>query len=147
MKYNVVNEVKMTYSRKGNSEKIITCSEDSESVFREHFDKDEIDYREAFFVMLLNNSNRVLGICEISKCGISSTVVDARMIFQAALLANTTQIILCHNHPSGNTSPSSPDISITEKISKGGKLLEIRVLDHIIITSDSYYSFADNGKI
>lgn len=146
MKYNIVNEVKLSYSRKGNHEQVIRNSEDSAKIFREHLE-DDIDYRELFLIMLLNNANTVLGICEISKGGITGTIVDKRMIFQAALLSNATQIILAHNHPSGNLSVSSADIQATHDLINSANILDIRVLDHIILTSEAHYSLADDDKM
>ncbi|OBW41808.1 hypothetical protein AB670_01801 [Chryseobacterium sp. MOF25P] len=102
MKFNIVNEIKLSYSRKGNSERLITTSRDAVKIFKEHFDSDEMDYRESFFAFYLNQANRVLGIKKISESGISATIVDVRIIMQAALLCNASGIILAHNHPSGN---------------------------------------------
>lgn len=97
-------------------------------------------------LILLNNANRVLGICIVSQGGITDTVVDPKLIFSTALKANATCIMLCHNHPSGNLRPSEADVKITNQCKRAGELLEIRVLDHIIISSE-YYSFADEGII
>ena len=108
---------------------------------------DDLDYRESFQILLLSRSNTVLGFTEISKGGISGTVTDIRLIFQAALKANSSAIILCHNHPSGNLYPSEADRNITSRIKEAGKVLDITVLDHIILTSDGYYSFADENLI
>lgn len=116
-------------------------------VFREHFDEDEMDYRESFFALYLNQANRVLGIKKISECGISSTLVDVRIVMQAALLCNATAMIVAHNHPSGNLKPSSSDIKMTSQIKEAAKILNISLLDHIILTSDSYLAFADEGLI
>ena len=107
----------------------------------------DIEHTESFYVILLNRANRVLGTKLISTGGISGTVVDPKVIFQSALLANASSIILAHNHPSGNTKPSESDIRITGKVAEGGKLLEISVLDHLIITSESFFSFSDEGMI
>lgn len=147
MKFNIVNEIKLSYSRKGNCERSISSSADVVDVFREHFDADEMDYRESFFALYLNQANKVLGIKKISECGISSTLVDVRIIMQAALLCNASGIIVCHNHPSGNLKPSSCDIKITEKIKEAAKFLDFSVLDHIILTSEHYYSFLDEGHL
>jgi len=108
---------------------------------------DRIEYIEEFFILLLNKANKVLGYCKISQGGISGCVVDPKCIFQTALKCNASQIILAHNHPSGNTAPSDADKKITEKVKQGGSILEIVVLDHLIITPDSYYSFADDGGL
>lgn len=147
MKFNIVNEIKLSYSRKGNSEKLVSCSRDSVDVFRQHFDSDEMDYRESFFALYLNQANKVLGIRKISESGISSTVVDVRIIMQAALLCNASAVILAHNHPSGNLKPSQEDLKITKQISDGGKLLNIQLLDHLIISQNSYFSFADESLL
>lgn len=106
MKFNIVNEIKLSYSTKGNSEKLVSSSRDAVDVFRQHFDRDEIDYRESFFALYLNQARKVLGIRKISESGISSTVVDVRIIMQAALLCNASVVILAHNHPSANLKPS-----------------------------------------
>lgn len=147
MKFNIVNEIKLSYSRKGNCERGIGSSLDAVHIFREHFDADEMDYRESFFALYLNQANKVLGIKKISECGISSTLVDVRIIMQAALLCNASAVIVAHNHPSGNLKPSSADIKMTQQIKEATKIMSMSLLDHVILTSDSYYSFADEGVI
>lgn len=147
MKFNIVNEIKLSYSRKGNCERSISSSGDAAEVFREHFDADEMDYRESFFALYLNQANSVLGIKKISECGISSTLVDVRIVMQAGLLCNATAMIVAHNHPSGNLKPSECDIKITSQIKEAAKILNISLLDHVILTSDSHLSFADEGLI
>ncbi|AZB11595.1 DNA repair protein [Chryseobacterium sp. G0162] len=145
MDFNIVNEIKLSYSRKGNSEKLISCSRDAVDVFRQYFDIDEIDYRESFFALYLNQANKVLGIKKISESGISSTIVDVRIIMQAALLCNASAVILAHNHPSGNLKPSAEDLKITQNIKNASEFLNIKLLDHCILTSTDYLSFADEG--
>lgn len=147
MKFNIVNEIKLSYSRKGNCERAISSSADAVQVFRAHFDAEQMDYRESFFALYLDQANKVLGIKKISECGISSTLVDVRIIMQAALLCNASGIVVSHNHPSGNLNPSSADIKMTTKIKDAAKTLDISLLDHVILTSDSHYSFADDGMI
>ena len=117
------------------------------SVFRESYDEGDIDYRESFKVAYLNRANKVIGIQTVSMGGTSVTVVDVKLIFSGALLSNASSVILCHNHPSGNLKPSIPDDEITKKIVEAGKLLDIRVLDHVIITRTDYYSYNDNGRL
>ena len=97
-------------------------------------------------IVLLNRANKVLGISEVSTGGFSGTVADPKVIFSIALKACASSIIL-HNHPSGNLKPSQADLNLTKKIKNGGELLDIAVLDHIILTADSYFSFADEGLI
>jgi DNA repair protein RadC len=100
--------------------------------------------QEEFVVLLLNKSNRVLGIYKASKGGISGVMVDIRLVMVAALKSLATGIIIAHNHPSGNLVPSIQDVELTARIDKACKLLDIELLDHIIVTSNhSFYSFAD----
>ena len=96
--------------------------------------------------MLLNRANKVLGIFEVSSGGSTGTVADPKLVFAAAIKANACGIILAHNHPSGNLQPSQADIDLTKKMKEGGKLLEIQILDHVIITTEGYYSFAGRDE-
>jgi DNA repair protein RadC len=100
---------------------------------------------EEFWVLYLNNSNKVLGKLQLSKGGITGTVVDVRLAFKPALECNATGIILCHNHPSGTLTASDADRQITRKLKLAGENLDIKVLDHLIITEKNYFSFADEG--
>ncbi|MDO9260849.1 MAG: DNA repair protein RadC [Flavobacteriaceae bacterium] len=100
---------------------------------------------EEFWIVYLNNSNKVLYKSQLSSGGLTGTVVDVRLVFKKAVEINSTAIILCHNHPSGNTKPSDTDIQLTKKMKLGGETLDVKVLDHIIITEKAYFSFADEG--
>lgn len=102
---------------------------------------------EEFWVLLLNRKNTLIRRVQISKGGISGTVVDNRLIFRQALQNYASSMILAHNHPSGNLKPSQADIRITKKIKQAGEFMDIKLLDHLIITSSSYYSFGDEGMI
>jgi DNA repair protein RadC len=103
---------------------------------------------EEFYVLFLNAGNRLLRIEPISNGGITSTVVDCRVIFKKAFeLSGVTQIVLAHNHPSGNLTPSEPDKRLTEKVKEGGKLLDIKLLDHLIIAGNQFFSFADHALL
>lgn len=102
---------------------------------------------EEFWVIFLNRSNRVIGHSQISKGGMSATVVDVRILAQQALENGASAVILFHNHPSGNNQPSQQDLQLTQKIIQGLKLLDISVLDHLILAGNQYYSFADEGKL
>lgn len=104
-----------------------------------------IEYKEFFYIILLNNSNDVLGVSKISEGGITGTMVDVRLIFQNALKSHATSMILGHNHPSGTLKPSEADKVITRKIKKAGEIMDIKVLDHLIITENSYFSFTDEN--
>ncbi len=114
---------------------------------RSTYDDGEIDYREIFNVVFLNIKNKIIGFQTVSEGGTDKTLVDVKMIFAGALLSNAHSIIISHNHPSGELIPSPQDISLTEKIVKSGEVLDIAVIDHIIVTRDSYYSFRDDGRI
>ncbi len=122
----------------------ITSSKDAVDIFQPLLG--DLQHEE-FWVLFLNRANRILKKQQISTGGMSGTVADPRMIFKAALDEKAIAIILCHNHPSGNTQPSSADIQLTKNIVEAGKVLEINVLDHLIITQNSFYSFADEGII
>jgi len=102
---------------------------------------------EEFWILLLNRANKEIDTHCISSGGISGTVTDSRMIFKIAIEQRASSIVLIHNHPSGNITPSSSDIELTERIKEAGKLMEIQVLDHIIISDKKYYSFADENII
>lgn len=102
---------------------------------------------EEFWVVMLNRANKILAHKKISEGGINGTVADPRIIFKHAIENFATSIMLCHNHPSGNITPSNEDIKLTQKIKEAGKLLDILVLDHIIIGDKNYYSFSDEGNL
>lgn len=102
---------------------------------------------EEFWVLMLNRSNKVIGRVKLSQGGISGTVTDVRVIMKKAIELLASGLIVSHNHPSGNLSPSESDTRITQKIKESGALLDIQLLDHIIIADKEYYSFADNGLI
>ena len=100
---------------------------------------------EEFWIIYLNNSNKVISKSQLSKGGITGTLVDVRIVFKTALEMGATALILCHNHPSGTLIPSDADRQITRKLKLAGDSLEIKVLDHLIVTETSYFSFADEG--
>ncbi|MDQ3050824.1 MAG: JAB domain-containing protein [Bacteroidota bacterium] len=145
---NTLNEIRVTYSNKTKScDRIkIGSSRDVASLFRSVW-SDNIEFREEFNILLLNRANHVLGWYQVSKGGCAGTVVDPKLIFAVALKCNAQGVILCHNHPSGNLTPSESDLKLTEKLKKGGNLLDIAILDHIILSVESYYSFADEANL
>jgi DNA repair protein RadC len=102
---------------------------------------------EEFWVIYLNNANLILKAVQISKGGITSTEVDTRIVMQEAVVLKATQIILCHNHPSGSVKPSHADILLTEKIRKAAELLDISLIDHVVIHREKYYSFVEEGRL
>jgi len=125
----------------------ITSSRDAYEVLKRVWNDSMIELCEQFKVIFTNRANKVLGVFEVSTGGIAGTVADPKLIFVAALKAGATGLILSHNHPSGNLTPSHADIELTKKIKEGGRLLEIQLLDHLILTSESYFSFADEGLV
>jgi DNA repair protein RadC len=142
---NNIAEVKLTYTTKVSpSERAkITCSKDAVDIFRHVFPG--FEHREYFYVMLLNRGNKVLGIFLVSVGGLAGTIVDVRLILQATLIANSSSIVLAHNHPSGTLEASDADIRITRKIKEACSFLDISLLDHLIITHLSHLSMADQG--
>ena len=125
----------------------IKSSQDLYHLLLETWDKSKLEFVEQFKVILLNRNHRILGICTISSgCG-TNTIADPKMIFGVALKCNAGIIVLVHNHPSGNLLPSNCDNDHTRKIKEGAKLLDILVLDHLIVTSEGYYSYADEGAL
>lgn len=100
---------------------------------------------EEFWILLLNNSNKIIHQQKLSKGGLTATVVDVRILFKLALEHQAVGIILCHNHPSGQLTPSETDLRITKKIKQAAMLFDIMVLDHLIVTEQAYYSFADEN--
>lgn len=102
---------------------------------------------EEFWAIYLSQANRILQTCQISKGGISSTGVDTRIVIQEAVLNKATQIILCHNHPSGSVRPSRADIQLTEKLHHAAELMDLILVDHIIIHKERYYSFVEEGRL
>ena len=124
----------------------VTNSHDSVDFFRQIW-SERMGYVEEFHILLLNRSNKIIGFYKVSEGGTAATVVDQKMILQAALKANAHSIILAHNHPSGNLKPSDNDIALTKKIKEAGNIMEIPVLDHVILTYEGYFSFADEGMM
>lgn len=102
---------------------------------------------EEFWVILMNNASRVIKRVRISTGGLTATAVDIRMVLKEALLADATCMIVCHNHPSGKLRPSNDDLMLTERLNRACQTVNIKLIDHVIITDGGYYSFVDNGKI
>src|SRR6267378_3956139 len=143
-----IAEIQVSYKTKvkaSERRKVIT-SKDAETVFRNLW-SDGMELREEFYILLLNRANRVLGWYKLSQGGTTGTVVDTKLIFSIALKGLACSIILAHNHPSSNLQPSSSDINLTKRLKQAGEILEISVFDHLILTTEGYYSFADEGMI
>jgi len=123
---------------------VITCSDDAYKVLQPIIG--DLPHEE-FWILYVNNSNKVLARHQISKGGFTGTMVDTRIVFQKAVEESAVAMILAHNHPSGKLIPSMDDKHLTQKLIEAGKLMDVKVLDHLIVTSDSFYSFADHNLI
>jgi len=143
-----IPEIKLSYKRDtAHFSGKITSSKDTFDFIRKLYEEGTIDLQEYFIVLFLNRPNRIIGYNLLSKGGISGTIADIRLIFSTALKSLSTSIILAHNHPSGELTPSEADISLTRKVKEAGKLMDIQVLDHLILTNEGYYSFTDEGLL
>jgi DNA repair protein RadC len=143
-----IAEVKLIYRTKvkASERPQVKSSKDAFEIFMESWDLDTIEHTEEFKLMLLNRSNKVLGISSLSKGGTTGTVVDVKLLLQYTIKVNANAIILCHNHPSGNLQPSEADMAITRKVKEAVTLMDIQLLDHLIIVPEGrYYSFGDEG--
>lgn len=147
--WGTVSEIQLHYKSrvKAAERPLITSSKSAYQIALQIWNPNTIEFFEEFKILLLNNSNKVLGAYEISSGGITGTVVDVRLIFAAALKANATGIIMIHNHPSGKLIASEADKQITAKVKAASKILDIQLLDHLIITPEYYYSFTDEGAL
>lgn len=140
-----IAEISVSYSTEGKSKVRIGGSDSAYKLFMSCWSKSLIELQEEFKVLLLNRANRVLGIYPMSKGGVSGTFVDAKLVFSVALKCNASALILAHNHPSGNLTASESDKYLTKKLKTAGEYLDIKVLDHLILTQGGYFSFADEG--
>ena len=143
-----VNEIQISYKDKITLSKSLTIksSADAGKLLFETWDKNTIGFQESFKVLLLNNSNKVKGVYELSKGGITGTLVDIRILFAVVLKSLSVGIILSHCHPSSKLLPSEADKKLTKKIKNAASFFDVNVLDHLILAPNGdYYSFADNG--
>lgn len=132
-------------ANKTNIPKVKIKSSADVAEFSRGFYSDDLTIYESFFIAFLNNANNTVGFCKISQGGVTGTVVDPLIVAKFVIESLSKNIVLVHNHPSGTLKPSEADKQITSKIVEGLKMFDVRVLDHVILTQDSYYSFADNG--
>ncbi|MCM8569704.1 JAB domain-containing protein [Gramella jeungdoensis] len=142
---NSICEIKVSYADNTREATKITNSEITYRLFISCWNKGTIQLQEEFKILLLNRANKVLGIYPVSRGGVSGTLVDPKLVFSVALKCNASSIILGHNHPSGNLNPSEADKALTRKLIKAGGYLDVKVLDHLIITPKSYFSFMDEN--
>ena len=143
---NTISEYSLKYTKSEIQKTKITTSESACSVIRQFY-FDDINIYESFFILLLNRANNTTGFAKISQGGTAGTVVDIKIIAKYAVESLSSAVIICHNHPSGNITPSEADINITKKIKDALLLLDISLTDHIILSENNYYSFADNGNL
>ena len=143
---NTISEYSLKYTKSEIQKTKITTSENAYSVIKKFY-FDDINIYESFFILLLNRANNTTGFAKISQGGTAGTVVDIKIIAKYAVESLSSAVIICHNHPSGNIKPSEVDINITKKIKDALLLLDIRLTDHIILSENNYYSFADNGDL
>lgn len=141
----VVKEYKLTYKPTKREAKTIKDATGAVEEFRNIFDPDTLNLFESFFVVYLNRANRIKGYMKISDGGMADTMADPKLIFMGALDSLATSIIIGHNHPSGNPTPSQEDRKLTQRIKMAGQLLGVSLLDHVILSDERYYSFAENG--
>jgi DNA repair protein RadC len=139
-----ISEIIVSYSSCKKEKEKVSNSKESYEVLLNSWNENIIELQEEFKVLLLNRSNQVLGVYPMSKGGVSGTIVDAKLVFGVALKCNASSIIVAHNHPSGNLSPSEADKKLTQKLKKASEYLDIKLLDHIIITKEDFFSFSDN---
>lgn len=144
-----VSEVQLTYKSKIKviDRPLVKNSQSVYQVLKDVWDDNSLELFESFKVLFLNRANHIIGMYPVSNGGITGTVADPRLIFIAALKICACGIILAHNHPSGNLKPSRADEELTQKIKSAGQFLDIKLLDHLIINSDGYLSFADEGLL
>jgi DNA repair protein RadC len=149
MTQNQIAEISISYKPILENNKKITSSKDAYDVIYPLFDENTVALQEHFMVMFLNNANHVIGVYHVSKGGISGTVADVRLILGVALKCAASSIILAHNHPSGNLTPSSADEMLTLKVKHAGEYMDIKLIDHLIVTpsKSKYYSFLDEGEL
>ncbi len=124
----------------------IKQSSDAAAYIRQFY-FDDLEIFESSFILLLNRANITIGYVKLSQGGITGTVMDIKLICKYAVDALASSVIIAHNHPSGNLNPSNADIEITNKIKAALQIVDSQLIEHIILTADSYYSFADNGQI
>ena len=144
----IVSEIQLKYKPQPLTETICGAKDIHKLLINQVYDEETIGYKETFKVLLLNNSNKIIGYTTISEGGLTSTIVDVRVIMQTALVSNASAIILTHNHPSCNVKPSYQDDNLTKKIKSACEIMDIRLLDHIIVTPfDCFYSYCNEGRL
>ena len=142
-----ISEITVAYRPERKTGPEIRSSNQAYRVLQELFDKDAFHLREEAICLYLNKANKVLGWYRVSTGGISGTVVDIRIVLSVALKGVACSIVMAHNHPSGNLRPSVHDIELTRKLKESARLMDITLFDHLILSSQGYFSFADEGHL
>ena len=144
-----VTEVNLVYRNKAKASERprVMSSKEAFNVLMKSWDQDKIELQEQFRVLLLDRKSSCLAVSTVASGGISSCIVDLKLVFATAIKACASYIVLSHNHPSGNKTPSAEDKSLTRKFVEAGKILDVHVLDHIIVTKEGYTSLADEGEL
>lgn len=144
-----VAEIKVSYQPKFKAcdRPKITRAKDAYDVLISNWNKDKLQFCEQCYMLLLNRANHVIGMTEISSGGFAGTIIDPKMIFSIALKGCGSGLILAHSHPSGNLKPSQADLEVTKRLVAAGKILDLEVLDHLIVTDRGFYSFGDEGLL
>lgn len=144
-----VDEIELVYRRRTNIQNrpVISNSRDVYDVLMAHWDDSKLELLEQTKVILLNRANRVLGIIDLATGGMTSAIVDIRLVLAAALKACAPSVIIAHNHPSGSLRPSTADYVLTRMLREAAKYMDISLFDHLIVTREGYYSFKDEGDL
>lgn len=145
---NVIREIKLVSEKTAPTYQtsLIKCSDDANRFIRQFFESD-ITLYESVFVLLLDNSSKTIGFAKISQGGVTCSIIDNKIIAKYAIDSLASSVILAHNHPSGNLKPSDNDRTATDKLYQALNLIDVKLIEHLIITEDSYWSFADNGLL
>ncbi|WP_276133516.1 JAB domain-containing protein [Polluticoccus soli] len=140
-------EIKVRYNRSTRKEiePLIKGSDDAITVLRKFYSSDTIELQEQFIVLYLNRANQVIGVYKMSTGGITGTIADIRIMLGVALQTAASSIIMSHNHPSGNLIPSGADKELTKKMSEACRYMDIKLLDHLILSAEGYHSMAEDG--
>ncbi len=144
-----VAEIELVYRSKvkASDRPKVNSSLDAYELLHETWDMDKLELQEQFRVILLDRGNKVLGISTIASGGVSDCLVDLKLVFAAAIKAKSSAIILSHNHPSGNLTFSDADMRLTQKFATAGNMIDVKVLDHVLVTAEGYKSLADCGRM
>ena len=125
----------------------VTTAKEVADFIRKTYGKGQIELQEAYVILYLNAANEIIGYYKHTIGGITQSILDPRIVFSVAVTSLSTSIIISHNHPSGKVTPSPEDEQLTKQIQQAGMLLKIRLLDHVIVTKNDYYSFNDHNKL